>query len=304
MGGKKSKFSILMNCYNCEKYLKEAIDSIYNQTYSDWEIIFIDNCSTDSSSEIAKGYDSRLKYFKTSKTIPLGEARQFGLQYCNGEYLAFLDTDDIWLPQKLEKQLEAMEKFPDVQMSYTGVIFIDKFGKKIREYRVTAKSGYIFPHLLKRYEINMQSVVIRNNIDIQFDTTKEYAPDFDLFMKIASKYPVAVIPEPLVKYRKLANSLTNRKMDRWWIETKETLDDIFSSNPELAEKYPQERQEAYSKVAYYKALYLISQNRWREARKELEKVKNSSWEYRILFLLSYSPILWQFAHYIKDRGVK
>lgn len=93
-------------------------------------------------------------------------------------------------------------------------------------------------------------------------------------------------------------------MDRWWIETKETLDDIFSSNPELAEKYPQERQEAYSKVAYYKALYLISQNRWREARKELEKVKNSSWEYRILFLLSYSPILWQFAHYIKDRGVK
>ncbi|HIO70838.1 MAG TPA: glycosyltransferase [Campylobacterales bacterium] len=299
-----AKFSILMNCYNCEKYLKEAIDSIYNQTYSDWEIIFIDNCSTDSSSEIAKGYDSRLKYFKTSKTIPLGEARQFGLQYCNGEYLAFLDTDDIWLPQKLEKQLEAMEKFPDVQMSYTGVIFIDKFGKKIREYRVTAKSGYIFPHLLKRYEINMQSVVIRNNIDIQFDTTKEYAPDFDLFMKIASKYPVAVIPEPLVKYRKLANSLTNRKMDRWWIETKETLDDIFSSNPELAEKYPQEKKVAYSSVANFKARYLISQNRWREAREELRKAQSGHWKYKILFLLSYVKPLWHLAYYIKDRGVK
>jgi len=98
--------SVLMNCFNGEKYLREAIDSIINQTYKNWEIIFIDNCSIDNSAEIAESYkDERIKYYRTRKNIPLYAARNIAIDKCNGEYIGFLDCDDIWLEDKLEKQI-------------------------------------------------------------------------------------------------------------------------------------------------------------------------------------------------------
>ena len=96
------KISILMNAYNAELYLEEAINSIYNQTFNDWEIIFIDNCSIDQTCKIAQSYDNRLKYFKTNENIPLGAARNFGLNFVSGKYLTFLDTDDVWEKKNLK----------------------------------------------------------------------------------------------------------------------------------------------------------------------------------------------------------
>ena len=252
------KVSILMNGYNSEKYLREAIDSIYNQTFKDWEIIFIDNCSTDSTKEIVLSYDEKIKYFKTDRNIPLGEARNFGLQKCKGEYLAFLDTDDIWLQDKLERQISLLDSNPDLQMCYSGAIWIDENGKEINRDLPKAKTGYVFPSQLKRYEVNMQSVVIRNNIPIEFNTKMEFSPDFDLFMQIMSRYRVGVEREPLIKYRKLSNSLTTKKIDRWGVEMKDALNNIFTQNPKLKEQYPIEYLSAYAKVAYYYLRYYLS----------------------------------------------
>ena len=86
--------SIIMNCFNGEEFLVEAIDSVFNQTYTDWEIIFFDNASTDGSREIAKSYGSKLKYFRINKTVPLGEARNKAITNASGKYLAFLDCDE------------------------------------------------------------------------------------------------------------------------------------------------------------------------------------------------------------------
>ncbi len=252
------KVSILMNGYNSEKYLREAIDSIYNQTFKDWEIIFIDNCSTDSTKEIVLSYDEKIKYFKTDRNIPLGEARNFGLQKCKGEYLAFLDTDDIWLQDKLERQISLLDSNPDLQMCYSGAIWIDENGKEINRDLPKATTGYVFPSQLKRYEVNMQSVVIRNNIPIEFNTKMEFSPDFDLFMQIMSRYRVGVEREPLIKYRKLSNSLTTKKIDRWGVEMKDALNNIFTQNPKLKRKYPLEYLSAYAKVAYYYLRYYLS----------------------------------------------
>jgi glycosyltransferase involved in cell wall biosynthesis len=91
-------------------YLREAIDSVYAQTYKDWEIIFWDNASSDNSGEIAKSYDSRLKYFRGNKTNPLYAVRNCALKKASGKYIAFLDCDDIWLPKKLYLQMAAFEK--------------------------------------------------------------------------------------------------------------------------------------------------------------------------------------------------
>lgn len=285
-----------MNGYNSQKYLKEAIDSVYAQTFTNWEIIFIDNCSTDDTKKIVDNYDSKIKYYKTEKNIPLGEARNYGLKFCKGEYLAFLDTDDIWMKNKLEKQISVMDSNFEYQMCYSGVIYIDENSTKKSKFLPTSKNGDVFANQLRRYEINMQSVVIRNNIDICFDQSMQFSPDFDLFMKIASKYKVAVIKDYLVKYRKLTNSLTSQKIDKWAVEMKQTLDNIFT-NKKLKDKYLKEYKFAYAKVSYNKARYLISINNKKDANIELSKHKFIDIKYFSLYLLSLFPsLLWNFVH--------
>ncbi len=297
---KEPLVSILMNGYNAQKYLKEAIESVYAQTYKDWEIIFIDNCSTDSTKNIVKSYDKKIKYYKTDKNIPLGAARNFGLQYCNGTYIAFLDTDDIWLEHKLELQVQIMDENPDMQMCYGGVIYIDESGTKRGETVPQAKSGNVFAQQLRRYEINMQSVLLRNNATIKFNEELRHSPDFDLFMHIASVSKVHVIADFIVKYRKLINSLTSKNIDVWGSEMQYTLDKIFENAKDLKEKYPKEYQTAYAKVAYNKACYFISAGNKKEATKELSRFKYVNLHYFILFLTSFISVkLWHFLHKYK-----
>ena len=123
-----------MNCYNGEKFLKEAIDSIYAQTYSNWEIIFWDNASSDNSACIARSYDNRLKYHLAQETTPLGDARDQALQKITGEYISFLDCDDIWLPKKLHEQIEILENNNEYDMCYGGGLVIDERGVLIKKH--------------------------------------------------------------------------------------------------------------------------------------------------------------------------
>ena len=98
-----------MNCRNGDKFLRQAISSVYVQTYKNWEIVFVDNLSTDKTYQIIKEYDLKLRYFKTNEVLGLGQARNFGLSKCDGKYIAFLDTDDVWLPSKLCRQVGCLE---------------------------------------------------------------------------------------------------------------------------------------------------------------------------------------------------
>ena len=99
--------SVIMNCFNGERYLRDSIDSVISQTYKNWEIIFWDNQSNDKSAKIFKNYkDDRLKYYCAPSHIEvLYRARNYALKKAKGEFIAFLDVDDWWLPEKLEKQI-------------------------------------------------------------------------------------------------------------------------------------------------------------------------------------------------------
>ena len=99
--------SVIMNCYNSEIYLKESLKSILNQDYKNWELIFLDNHSTDNSKKIFNSFkDKRFKYFRLNKKHPLGIARHKASCKAKGKYLCFLDTDDIWLPKKFPHKLK------------------------------------------------------------------------------------------------------------------------------------------------------------------------------------------------------
>src|SRR5664279_817293 len=105
------KVTVIMNCLNGERFVRQAIQSVYDQTFSDWEIVFWDNASTDATATIANSFsDGRLRYFRSEKTVALGQARQWALAKARGDWVAFLDHDDALLPQRVERQMAELDK--------------------------------------------------------------------------------------------------------------------------------------------------------------------------------------------------
>jgi len=284
--------SIIMNCYNGDRFLKEAIDSVYAQTFAKWEIVFWDNASTDKSSQIANSYDQRLKYFCADKTKPLGEARNLAIQKAKGKYICFLDCDDLYLENKLEKQLELMEE-NEYAMSYGSTIVIDENGDKKRNEPVSYKSGYLFDRLLTRYEINMLSVMIRRSVlednKLSFLPHLQYCPDHNLFMEIASQFPVGVLPDYLVEYRVVAGSLSRKTLHLVSTEIQYTLDRVLMRDPEIRDKYPRQVKTAYAKLNYYDAINYISKSMYTDARRCLKNVVTERWQYLMLYILLFFP---------------
>ena len=122
--------SIIVNCYNGEKYLAHTLDSILNQTYQNWEIIFWDNQSTDNSSEIFKSYkDSRFKYFYAKEHAGIGKARNLAVEKTKGDFIAFLDSDDFWDKKKLELQMSYFKNL-EVGVVYSNLWILKKDKKK------------------------------------------------------------------------------------------------------------------------------------------------------------------------------
>ena len=125
------KISVIMNCHNGKKYLKKSIQSVIKQSYKNWEIIFYDNKSTDKSEQIAKNFhDRRIKIFSSNRYLKLYEARNYAIKKASGEYISFLDTDDWWVKNKLEKQVYLIKKKKVLKLFIQIFIIIIKKLKK------------------------------------------------------------------------------------------------------------------------------------------------------------------------------
>ena len=205
-------FSIVVNCRNGETYLREALDSIYAQTFQSWEIIFYDNGSTDSSLEIANSYDSRLKIHKAEKSTNLGEARFNAVNMCAGKYLCFLDVDDVYCPEKLQRQLDIFNR-ENVVMVSGGMDVIDGQGLYVKTIFPRVSGSDLYVGLLKKYQIFMCTVAIdlaymrQNNYN--FDKAFTYSPDYKLFMTIAQGANIHLADKVLSKYRTHGDNLSN-----------------------------------------------------------------------------------------------
>ena len=156
--------SVIMNCYNGARYLKEAIQSVYNQDYSNFEIIFWDNNSNDESAKIALDFDSRVKYFFNTTTTNLGSARNAAMKKATGDYISFLDTDDTYVQNKFEIQTSLMSDL-NLMMSYGGIRFF-KDDKTIWTRNTKNTTGYLIKNLLQDYEIHMNTVMINRQLII------------------------------------------------------------------------------------------------------------------------------------------
>jgi|APSaa5957512535_1039671.scaffolds.fasta_scaffold119525_2 glycosyltransferase involved in cell wall biosynthesis len=209
---KEPLVSVIMNCYNGEKYLGEAIDSVYAQTYKNWEIIFWDNASTDNSAIIAKSYDKKIQYFHTKQNTVLGKARVLAVNEAKGEYLTFLDCDDLWNRNKLEKQIEIVDDKLGIIYSRSEVIsgngeILDTIPNK----EGSPGFGEVFGELAKENFIPFLSALVPKDKYYAvggFSEKYKTAVDYDLFLKLSYSYRVEFIDEILCKYRQHSSNLS------------------------------------------------------------------------------------------------
>jgi len=291
--GQESRVSVIMNCYNGEEFLREAIDSVYAQSYKNWEIIFWDNASTDSTSQIAQSYDSKLRYFRADVNTHLGPARNMALAKAKTTYIAFLDSDDVYLPHTLQRQVELMES-ADYGLVYAETLIIGEDGRKIKRQKLRYSSGYILDKLLRRYEISMCSVMIRRSVideeRLRFGEELQYCPEHNLFMKISAQHKIGVIHDPLVKYRWSSSSLSRKTRHLVSKEIKYTLDELQRLYPEAVNSCGDAMVAARAKLSYYDAINLINKGDYQAARSVLIPVVTCRWEFMALYLILFLPI--------------
>jgi glycosyltransferase involved in cell wall biosynthesis len=198
--------SIIINCYNGEKYLSEAIKSVLFQTYKNFEIIFWDNKSIDNSKSIYKNFnDKRLRYFYSKTHTSLYEARNLAIRKSKGDFIAFLDVDDYWEKNKLYKQVKKI-KNKKVDLVYSNYFNLNQFtGLKKKAYNKKLPEGIIFKKLLNQYFIGIGTVLMKREVFFKnkefFNKKYNIIGDFDFFVRISKKFFFASIQSPLLTYR-------------------------------------------------------------------------------------------------------
>ena len=222
---KEPLISILMNCFNGERYLKNALNSVISQSYKNWELIFWDNQSNDNSVKIISNYeDRRIKIFKSNIHTNLGKARKNAFQKVNGEYLAFLDVDDLWERDKLKNQIKVFED-KEVGISFSNTLFFSS-KKKEKLYKSNSNFEMDTKSLITNYIISLESIMLDvkkiKNLTYSFDERFCHIADFDLVVRLSSISKVKYLDQVLSGWRIhfdnesfRRNELFNKELDEW-----------------------------------------------------------------------------------------
>ena len=274
-----------MNCYNGEEYLNEALDSIFKQTYNNWELIFWDNFSTDKSKEILGEYkDQRIKYYRSKTHTSQYEARKNAVEECEGEFIAFLDVDDWWEADKLEKQIVTFDD-PDVGFSCCNYWIInERKGVKAKIAFKTIPSGFITEKLLVSNFVGMSTLMIRtsayHSIKYGFNPEFEIIGDYDLVLRLSLNYKLSSINDTLSYYRCHNQNLSYLKfelniseLERWI-----TNADDFSNFKNL--------NYLRNFVYFYRGLLNILDKKRFKALSQLSKITSIYLKLKLLIILT------------------
>ena len=207
--------SVIMPAYNAEKTIRQAIDSVLSQTYRDLELIVINDCAKDATKEIIEEYmaqDDRVRMIDNKVNSGVSVSRNKGIADAKGEYIAFLDSDDMWREDKLEKQLKVM-KDNNAVLSYTASAFIDQDGNPYN-YVMEAEEKTTLDTLLRKNLISCSSAMVKTDVmkKIRMPGDKMHE-DYYVWIKILKKYKYAYgVNEPLLIYRMSANSKSSSRV--------------------------------------------------------------------------------------------
>jgi glycosyltransferase involved in cell wall biosynthesis len=246
--------SVIIPTYNRAGVLRRAVDSVLAQTYQDVELLVIDNGSTDQTSHVIAEYGDRVMSV-VQENRGVSSARNTGIRAASGEYVALLDSDDAWLPDKLARQLEVMTQHPEIPLCHTEEIWIRR-GVRVNPMKKHQKyGGYIFSYCLPLCVISPSSVLIRRWLFEEvgeFDETFPACEDYELWLRITKTYPVSFLDAPLVvKYGGHSDQLSRQYwgLDRFRIKALEKLLQTGGLSPEQHGQTVQELQRKCRIVA-------------------------------------------------------
>ncbi len=287
---KQPLVSIIMNCYNSDTYLVEAIDSIFAQTYQNWEIIFWDNQSTDKSADIIKSYnDSRIKYFYAPKHTNLGEGRNNALKKVNGDFFSFLDCDDIIDSKKIEIQVSIFLENTNLGFVYSNGYRINNKGeKKTVFYRKALPNGHIFRETLKHYDIYIPTAMIKKSIvkenNITFNKNYKHIEEYDFFLRILFFSQAKYIDQELAYWRVHEQSATWNNYEIFLEERKDFLEKFFNTKA-LKNQYKNEINAVEKFNIYQEAISNWKQGNNKIATKLMNTIKFFKSKYLLVFIL-------------------
>ena len=305
MNNRKRLISVVIPTFNREDLIKDAINTVLEQVYQNFEIIIIDDGSTDNTSEVVKSFDdARIKYIY-QENAGISKARNKGIEDASGEYIAFLDSDDLWHPEKLEKQVSVLDKDPDVDLLSNNSQYMT-FQNDIIEIKknyVKSQKENISLILLDPDKVftGTPTLLVRKTIFEKvglFDETVTFCEDWDLFFRIALVGKICHIPEILTYVRNHKGNITNishvGKFKNGYLRF---LEKAFS-NELLPLEMLQIKKQVYSNtwwsIAYW-ALYksqdytVARESLWKSLKKSPRKIFNIG--FLIALFLSYSPVI-------------
>ncbi len=291
--------SVIMNCFNGEQYLQEAIDSIYAQDYSHWEIVFYDNASTDRSAEIARRYDKRLCYFRGNTTVSLGAARNEAMARARGQLVAFLDTDDRWLPTKLSAQVGVFLEHTDVDFVYSNFYFLrSPSDRRYLGYSKPQPQGRVFRSFLRHYPANLQTVIVRASALVKlstlFDPGLDVSEEYDLFMRLLHSSNAHYIDAPLAVYRIHSGRASIKFADKYPKEYRYILNKLRDLEPFFDQTYASELRYLGAKIGYWQAVAEMQKGNALKARQALAPHKRVSPLFFAIYCATYLPaVCWR-----------
>lgn len=242
--------SILIPVFNAEKYLAEAIESILNQSYSDFEFLIINDGSNDKSEEIILSYsDQRIRYIKNESNLKLIKTLNKGIQICKGKYIVRMDADDISHPERIQKQVEFMESNPDIGICGSWFETFGEVDTSIVRYKETHDE--IMTKMLYQCHLCHPSIILRREIfddpDMYFDENYPHAEDYDFYLKVSKKWKFHNIQEAILKYRIHNESVSNKNKS---IQIKNSLIIKKRFFTELHTQATDEQVEAFEYLNY------------------------------------------------------
>ena len=277
--------SIVINCYNGEKYLRKSIESILDQSYKNLELIFWDNHSTDQSRNIIESYDdSRIKIFFSQNHTTLYQARNLALKECKGDFVNFLDADDYYLKDKIAKQLLY---FKDEKV---GVIYSNyyRYYEDIKKKKLLTNkmlpSGNLTQYILEESQISFMTVIVRkkslDSLEFNFDPKYSIIGDYDLLYRLSFNWDFYYINEPLAVYR-----IHDENFSKNSILFIDELKDWYIKN---YNSFVNKKNYIYKKIIFFQALEYLS-------KKNMLKFFTEFWKYPMsfdkikLFLIIITP---------------
>jgi glycosyltransferase involved in cell wall biosynthesis len=280
-----------MTCYNREKYIAEAIESVLSSTYTNFELIIVDDCSKDRTVEIAKHYESndyRIKVYINEKNIGDYPNRNKAAGYANGKYLKYLDSDDLIYPNGLQILVEIMEKFPDAGY---GLCSFPQVSNKIYPFQLSPKEAYYMHYFVSSlfHRAPLSSIINREVFNIVGGFSgKQHVGDFELWHKLSAKYPVVIIQDGIVWNREHEGQQMNDNRNDPLVPLKYLVlsENIFTNN--ISPLQPDENEiclrKNRNKQALY-ILYILKRKGWKSALR-LYKNSNMKWNTFIKALVS------------------